>query len=156
MSNLSVCIATYRGGRRLERLLENLSACTYKDAEVIVCDDASPPDDRDTIRELCRRFNCAGHIRNINNLGCAASYNNLVDEAKTENIILLDDDVLIPVDFLEHVYHILKNNPHIGVAGWKSEKITEDAAEALIRSINTFRASKFNSAISPPESIYGP
>lgn len=118
---ISVCIPTYRGAKRLQRLLATLQDVAFSDLELLVMDDGSPSDDAKETESLVigfggweRRFLSAKQ-----NNGIVAAYDFLIRQARGQVLLLLDDDVLIPSGFFP-VLRRLTQIDGIGALSWRS------------------------------------
>lgn len=90
---VSIIIPTYNEEAYLPDLLQSIKRQTKKPAEVIVADANS----LDRTREVARRFGCIV----VNGGKPAKGRNNGAKKAKSELLLFLDSDVILPKDFLE-------------------------------------------------------
>ena len=122
MPYLSICIPTYRGAKRLERLLASMNV---RDVELLVGDDGSPESDARDIVEVVDRFVAATPriiarvLRTETNRGAVTVLHELTALATGASILQLDDDVLVPEDFFETASLLLAIE-NIGVLSWRS------------------------------------
>jgi glycosyltransferase involved in cell wall biosynthesis len=103
---VSIVLATYNGERFLKCQLESLSALTYPNLELIVCDDASTDGTLDILRDF--RVNYPYKlIENENHSGLVKNFTKAIRVAQGEFVALCDqDDVWLPdkiETLLEHV-----------------------------------------------------
>jgi GT2 family glycosyltransferase len=98
-SSPSVVVPTHAGGERLARLLESLRAQTVAH-EVVVVDNGSFGETREL---LAGRY---PHVRVVSlgeNVGFARAVNRGVEAARSQVIVLVNDDVVCEPDFLERL-----------------------------------------------------
>ena len=115
---ISVCIPTYRGAKRLGRLLPTLAGAADPDMELLILDDGSPTEEAAEIEALVDGFEGAKYISTQNN-GTVAAQDQLIKQSTGEIVLLLDDDVLIPSD-LFLVLRQLISIERIGALSWRS------------------------------------
>jgi serine acetyltransferase/GT2 family glycosyltransferase len=98
---VSVVLATYNRRSVLERLIAQLCRQTYpaEDFEVVVVDDGSKDPVAPYLRALATPFRLA--VFEQQNRGAAAARHHGVMNARGELLVILDDDMQIPPNFLE-------------------------------------------------------
>lgn len=94
-------------------LLESLNKITYPNIEVIIIDNNSTEDDPSIIKQ---KYPNIIYIENPINYGFAAGNNFGLMRARGEYILLLNNDVEVPTDFLEPLVNKLQKNKDIGAA----------------------------------------
>ena len=87
-----------------------------------MCDDGSPQEYVDKVKEVCGRFG-AILIQHTENQGIPAAWNHLVQslDKSGEIIVLLNNDLIVPPQWLDVAVHFLdanKDNPHVGTMFW--------------------------------------
>lgn len=97
-------------------LIASLHNITYPNFEIIVIDNASPSDNPKVIKE---RFPNVILVENPINYGFAAGNNFGLMRARGEFVLLINNDIEVPPDFLEPLVNKLKNNPAIGAVSPK-------------------------------------
>lgn len=97
-------------------LLESLNKITYPNFEVIVIDNASPNDNPTIIKQ---RYPNIVFIQNPINYGFAAGNNFGLMCAKGEYILLLNNDIEVPPNFLEPLVDKIEKNKQIGAVSPK-------------------------------------
>ncbi len=112
---ISICIPVYKNADFLKRLLDSISAQTFRDFEVIISDD-SP---EDNIQLFCQNYNSGFNLRyfkNPNSLGSPENWNAAVRRANGEWIKLMhDDDWFADASALEEFARAIKSNPSAGL-----------------------------------------
>ena len=110
---VSVCIPVYNGSDYIAESIQSVLAQTYKNFELIVCDNCST----DNTREIVRGFEDPRlkYSRNEKNIGLVGNENRCLDLAKGEYVnILHHDDIMLPEN-LELKVRILDEHPKVGL-----------------------------------------
>ncbi len=97
-------------------LLESLNKVSYPNFEVIVVDNHSIEDDPKRIKELYPNI---VFIENPINYGFAAGNNYGLMKARGEYVLLLNNDIEVPANFMEPLVEKLEQNPGIGAVSPK-------------------------------------
>lgn len=108
MNSFSVVISTYNRSRLLERALESVYAQTVSVDETIVVDDASTDDTSKKVGV----YKSAIYIRQDTNQGAGAARNKGLFKAKSQWIIVLDDDDELLPDAIENIQKCLIEFPN--------------------------------------------
>ena len=99
--NYSIIVPVYNRPDEVDELLQSLTTQTEKDFEVVVVEDGS------TLKceDVCKRF--AGildlHYYDKPNSGPGQSRNYGAERARGDYLIILDSDVVLPVDYLSNI-----------------------------------------------------
>ena len=111
MVKISVCIPTYNRVHLLLSAIESVLKQTYKDFELIVCDDGST----DSTPIVMSEFNAANirYIRHPQNIGKSNNMRSGFAAAKGQYFIKFDDDDRLVPDFLARTSAILDKSPNI-------------------------------------------
>lgn len=99
----SIIIPTYNRSEKLRRAIESIARQTFRDFELIVCDDGSTDDTSDIVASFKNKLNLTC-LYEENWGGPARPRNNGIKAAKGEWICFLDADDWWYPDKLEHVY----------------------------------------------------
>lgn len=103
--------------------LDSLSRINYQDKEIILIDNASTDGSLEKIKAWRDLKDLPYHIHFLTlneNLGFAGGNNagiKLAIELKAEYVLLLNNDTVVPVDFLDQLMKTIQNDPKIGVLG---------------------------------------
>ncbi len=97
-------------------MLASLESLTYPNYEVIVVDNASPNEKPDIIKE---RYPEVQLIKSTTNLGFAGGNNLGVKVAKGEFLLFINNDTVVPGDFLEPLVKTLQEDSTIGMVSPK-------------------------------------
>lgn len=116
---VSIVIPTYRGARRLERLIRGLPCDINSDVTVV--DDGSPEADRRLAeRVLGASSVCMARFVAAPRAGWTAALNTAVPGTVGEIVLLLDDDTLLPPDLLPTLRGLFLALDNVGVLSWRS------------------------------------
>src|SRR3990170_3473675 len=122
MSKVSVIIPAYNSARFLPEAIESVLAQTYKDYGIIVIDDGSTDNTKETLEPY---FDKIKYIYQQNQ-GAASARNTAIRHSQGEYIAFLDaDDVWLP-EKLHIQVEYLNNNPGIAMVYSPSVTISED------------------------------
>ena len=102
---------------KLERSLKSILNQTYKNFELIICDDGSSNDCIKWAKEICKDDERVKFIFNNTNKGLAYTLNHCLKEATGEYIARMDDDDESYIDRFEKQVEFLNKNPDIGIVG---------------------------------------
>jgi len=129
---ITVGISSYRNRGHLENLLQSIRQYTFRDDpefDIVVCDDGTRSVDHPSAQkqyestvDACTKFG-ATLIEHSMNYGIPTAWNHLAEslEGKSEIMIILNDDLTMPPDWIKTMVHFLdtnKDNPHVGSAYW--------------------------------------
>jgi N-acetylglucosaminyl-diphospho-decaprenol L-rhamnosyltransferase len=105
----SVITVNYRSWPYALRCIDSLYRTGYEDFEVVVVnnDQGATPEIPHPVRL----------IRNPENVGFARACNQGVYVSRGENVMFINPDTLVEVDFFESLEKFLDENPRVGVAG---------------------------------------
>lgn len=118
---VSVIMATYNKREYLPYSLASLSAQTYDDFELVICDDGTDPGVADLLSPYRGRFDIIDVVQP--NAGRAAARNAALSRATGDLIIFSDDDRIVPPDFI--AAHAKAHEASQGaVIGWKKRVLT--------------------------------
>lgn len=108
---VSVVMATYNRLMLLPRLLRQLARQTLppSDYEVVVVDDGSKEPAEPALRELAKELPYALRVETQKNAGAAAARHRGVLAAHGEVVIITDDDMQVPQDFVQR--HLEQHPP---------------------------------------------
>lgn len=94
---VSICIPTYNGREHLKECIDGIRAQTFKDFEVVICDDQSSDGTLDLARELAQGDERFRFIKNPRRFGLVGNWNNCIAVARGEWIkLVFQDDVIAP------------------------------------------------------------
>ncbi|MEQ8468229.1 glycosyltransferase family 2 protein [Coleofasciculus sp. E1-EBD-02] len=111
MSEVSVCIPTYNRANYLVESVNSVLSQTYKDFELIICDDGST----DETSTVVSQWNDSRirYIRHAKNIGRSKNMRSGFDAAQGNYFIKFDDDDALTPEFLEKTVAVLETEPRV-------------------------------------------
>jgi glycosyltransferase involved in cell wall biosynthesis len=118
---ITVCVPTIGRTSTLRTTLESLKAQSYSNYEVLLLDNASPPDTQEEISRYVRTEPRASVLRSTVRLPMFDNFQRGVDAASGRYLSFFHDDDVYSADFLTEQVHLLEANPSTGFVGsnWK-------------------------------------
>lgn len=115
--NFSLVIPTRNRAQALRLTLQHLSRCDYPfdDFEVLVVDDGSQDDTQAVLAEWTTKLPLRAFQQNHG--GTSRARNRAIEEARGRHIMFVDDDVLVPPDFLRRHARLQAAHPGSLVRG---------------------------------------
>ncbi len=113
---VSIITVNYNQAEVTCAFIESLNKITYPNFEVIVVDNNSTEDDPSVIK---LRYPNIIFIQNPINYGFAAGNNFGLMRARGEFVMLLNNDIEVPANFMEPLIEKLEKNPKIGAVSPK-------------------------------------
>ncbi len=117
MIKISVIMGIYNCEKTLPAALDSMLAQTFKDIEIILCDDASTDGTYGVASEYAEKYDNIVLLKNVTNMRLAHSLNRCLEVARGEYIARMDaDDISLP-HRLERQLSFLESNPQYAVVG---------------------------------------
>lgn len=113
---VSIITVNYNSLEDTLEFLDTVKALTYPKLQVIVVDNASKEKPGQIIRD---QYPFVRFIQSELNLGFAGGNNLGIKESEGEYILLLNNDTLLPHDFIEPIIEFMQNHPEVGLASPK-------------------------------------
>lgn len=111
---ISIGMPVYNGEKYIKEALDSLLSQTYRDFELIISDNAST----DSTQSICESYAIKDkrirYIRQKNNIGPAANFKYVLDQASSEYFMWAAHDDLWEPSFIEKSLSILSTNPNTG------------------------------------------
>jgi glycosyltransferase involved in cell wall biosynthesis len=149
MPRVSIGVPVYNGARFLSEALESLVAQTYRDLEIIICDNASTDGTEEICRAVAARDQRVRYIRNEKNVGAGKNYNRTFELATGEYFKwAAHDDVCAPL-FVERCVDILAQRPDVVIAYPRMVDIDDQGKVLPPRNISHIPRSERGSASIP-------
>jgi hypothetical protein len=112
---VSVCVPTYNRAALLKAFLPTILSQTLRDIEIVICDNCSPDNTTDVVREFVAADARVRYYRNDANLGPFGNMNRLLQLAKGDYVCIVHDDDSYAPDFLEREAAMLDTHPTVGM-----------------------------------------
>lgn len=110
MNLISIAMTTYNGEKYLNLQLDSILNQTYKNIEVIICDDCSTDSTLKILKEYEKKYSNIYVYKNDINLGFAKNFEKSISLCKGDYIALADqDDIWLP-EKLEVLYNNIEKN----------------------------------------------
>ena len=107
--NYSLIIPVYNRPNELNELLSSVAKQTYQDFEVIVVEDGSAISSQEVVKKFDQLFSLQYHYKP--NSGPGDSRNVGATLAHGEYLIILDSDIILPVNYLQTIHNFLIQTP---------------------------------------------
>lgn len=117
MPKVSVIIGVFNGAERIKKAVDSILKQTYKDFEIIICDDGSIDNSIEVIEDIALKDKRIKIIKNKKNLGLAVSLNKCLEIATGEYIARMDDDDISHSSRFEKQVRFLESNPKYSIVG---------------------------------------
>ena len=110
---VSIVTVNYRQKEVTADLLNSLNAVTYPNLEVIIVDNGSEEDLYDFFKATCQKDSKV--LVSKENLGFAGGTNLGINASKGSLILFLNNDTIVPPDFLEPMVNLIQSEEKIGM-----------------------------------------
>jgi glycosyltransferase involved in cell wall biosynthesis len=111
MCPISIVLVTYNRSAALAETLDTLRAQSFRDFELIVCDDCSPDNTEEVVRRYERMDSRIVYRRNATNLRMPGNMNEGIRQSRGEYVANLHDGDLYEPQLLEKWKSALDRNP---------------------------------------------
>jgi len=129
---VSIGMPVYNGEALLERSIPSILEQSWRDFELVICDDAS----RDGTEALCRRFAAEDsrvrYRRNRANLGGSANFNQVFSLARGRYFKWCAQDDVIRPSFLQAAVDVLESDPEVVLCHART-RIVDRNLDTLVR-----------------------
>jgi glycosyltransferase involved in cell wall biosynthesis len=126
MSRVDVIVPCYNYGHFLRQCVESVLSQSHQDLRVLVIDDCSPDHTEEVARELVARDERVTYRRHEVNRGHIATYNEGLDWAVGDYILLLSADDLLAPEALSRATRLMDARPEVGMTHGRALIIEED------------------------------
>jgi glycosyltransferase involved in cell wall biosynthesis len=120
---LSIGLPVYNGERFLQFALDSLLNQTFRDFELIICDNASTDATRSICQEYAARDARIRYYRNPENIGAAANFNRVFELARAPYFKWAAADDVISPEFVEKCIAAMQQDPELVLAYTRVDKI---------------------------------
>lgn len=101
MSRVSICIPVYNREKILPKAIKACLAQTYKDIEIVVCDNASTDSTKEIVLAYAQKDARVKFYENDENIGALRNFKRTIELAESEFVVLLGSDDWISENFVE-------------------------------------------------------
>ena len=127
MSKLSIGIPVFNGQEFLPELLDSLLAQTFRDFEILICDNASSDRTPQICCEYERRDSRIHYVRNQRNLGAVANFNRVFELSNAPLFKWAAHDDVYHMTYLDECVRLLEENRDIILAHTATAFIDEES-----------------------------
>lgn len=107
---VSIALATYNGEKYLKEQVDSLLAQTYKDIEIVACDDGSSDTTVKILQDYAAKDSRIKVFINEKNLGFAKNFEKIISNCRGEFIALCDQDDVWTEDHVECLVNSIGDN----------------------------------------------
>ncbi len=108
---VSIIMPNYNGEKFISKSIESVIVQTYKNWELIICDDCSKDKSVEIIKKYCDIDERVKLYLNEKNSGAAVTRNNAIEKARGRFIAFLDsDDLWVPEKLEKQIKFMIENN----------------------------------------------
>ena len=134
MSRIDVFVPCYNYGRFLRASVRSILNQQGVDVRVLILDDASADDSPEVGRELAAEDSRVEYRRHETNRGHIATYNEGIDWASGDYVLLLSADDMLVQGALARAARVMNERPEVGLAyGFSFETDRPETAQAPIK-----------------------
>jgi glycosyltransferase involved in cell wall biosynthesis len=125
VNSVDVIVPCYRYGHFLGECVESILLQSGPTVRVLIIDDASPDNTAEIAAELAQRDSRVAFVRHSSNRGHIATYNEGIEWASADYLLLLSaDDYLLP-GALSRAIHVFEAHPHVGLVIGKAIELCD-------------------------------
>ncbi len=125
---VSVCIPTYNRAKALSRAVDALLACSYKNLEIIVSDNASPDETEIVGNAYSAADSRVRYFRHARNMGPTANFQFAREQAGGKYFLWHGDDDFLGADYIRTCVNELEQDPSLLLASGVAEYFDGDGA----------------------------
>src|ERR1700674_1005784 len=114
MSSFDVIVPCYRYGHFLRECVESVLAQSISGVRILILDDASPDNTAEVAAELARQDSRVTFVRHITNKGHIATYNEGIEWASADYMLLLSADDYLLSGALSASAKLMDDHPEVG------------------------------------------
>lgn len=123
---ISILMATYNREKLLQRAIDSVLNQTYKNWELIICDDCSTDNSYKLLENYRNKHSNIKLIKNEKNIGLTKSLNKLLEQVSGSFIARLDSDDYYHPEKLEKQINFLEINKDIDFVGTMGQTMDYD------------------------------
>lgn len=111
---VSIVLVTYNRAARLRLSIQDILNQTFKDFELIICDDCSTDSTPEICREFEKRDSRIKYYRHPNNVKMPANCNFGIEKASSDYVAILHDGDRFKPDLIEQWHQAISTNDSVG------------------------------------------
>jgi glycosyltransferase involved in cell wall biosynthesis len=112
---VSIVLVTYNRAKRLKLSIQDILNQTFRDFELIICDDCSPDDTEDVCRKFEAQDSRIRYFRHAQNKQMPENLNFGIRQARYEYVAILHDGDRFRRDLIEQWYQAIYAHENVGV-----------------------------------------
>ena len=140
LPRVSVGLPVYNGEKYLGQAIECVLRQTYRDLELVICDNAST----DRTQEICQSYAATDprvrYTRNATNIGLAPNHNRVAELARGEFFLWAAHDDYLAPNYLEHCLTVLDESPNVVLCYALSQDVDENGRHLSVDNPHRERA----------------
>ena len=110
---MTIGIPTYNRAKLLREAIDSALSQSVTNFRLLVCDNASDDETPNVVASFDDPR--LDYIRSDTNVGMIANFNRIIEETKSETVVLLSDDDVLRPGYLAGVLPVLESRPAVGV-----------------------------------------
>jgi glycosyltransferase involved in cell wall biosynthesis len=134
---VSIVLVTYNRARRLKLSIQDILDQTFRNFELIICDDCSPDDTEEVCREFVAKDNRVQYVRHASNMRMPTNLNFGLCRARYPYVAILHDGDRFRPDLIEQWYKGITSSESVGFV-FNSIGVT-DEYEKITFAYNDFK-----------------
>lgn len=140
---VTVVMGVYNNASSLRRAVESIMHQTYREWEMIICDDASTDNSYEIACQLAQEDSRITVLRNEKNIGCNLVLNRCIEQARGQYIAIMDSDDVSLATRIEKEVDILDKNPQYAIVGTATTHFNKESDFMTMRYKERPRPSDF-------------
>ena len=150
---VSVIVPSFNGSEFIRTTLDSLVAQTWQDLEIIVVDDFSDQDHRESLRQICEEYEDVTLLMQPRNLGAYMARNRGLALATGDYVTVHDDDDWSHPQKIEIQMRHLLDHPEAAANMGRHARASEDLLLTRINNNPSFSQPNFSSLLARRETI---
>jgi len=126
MNKISIIIPAYNVSKTLERAVDSIASQTYRNIEIVICDDMSTDNTYEIMEKLAAKDDRIIILKNEKNMKAAFTRNQAILNSTGEFIAIQDADDYSGSNRLEKQLHFLLENDEYDFVGANSSSFDEN------------------------------
>lgn len=136
--DICVGLAVYNGEKTLRRTLDSLKNQTFKNLQIIICDDCSNDKSREIIEEYLETNENFKFIKNEKNIGMFANQKKVFSLSNSKYFAWVNQDDYKDISFFEKCFKKFELNPHAVLVA--ANTVVVDKNTNTIMHVNTIKS----------------